>query len=237
MQIPNLITHIFFDLDHTLWDFERNSAETLALLLEKYHIASGNIPASNSFIAQYKATNSKMWHLYNHQLISKDELRFRRFREAFAAVGIPIDFDVDKFGEDYMELCPRMQHVFDGAHEILTHASKKYIIAIITNGFIEATYNKMNYSGLMAYFKPENIIITENLGVQKPHKKVFETALSHTNGLAQNALMVGDNMDSDIVGAYNAGIFPIWFNPHREEQFQHENLIEINTLKKLMDYI
>lgn len=237
MQIPNLITHIFFDLDHTLWDFERNSSETLGILLEKYDISPINSPLSNLFIAQYKTTNREMWHLYNHQKISKDELRYRRFREAFGAVGVNINFDVDLFGDEYVEHCTRMPHIFEGVHEVLAHASQKYTIAIITNGFLEATFNKMNHSGLMPYFKEEHIIITEKIGVQKPHKIVFETALTITNGLASNALMVGDNIDSDVVGAYNAGIYPIWFNPHHEEQRIHDNMIEINYLKKLMDYI
>ncbi len=178
-----------------------------------------------------------MWHLYNHQQISKDELRYRRFREAFGAVGVSINFDVDQFGEDYIEQCTRMPHVFEGAHEMLAHVSKKYIIAIITNGFMEATLNKMTHSGLMDYFIPDHIIITEQLGVQKPHKKVFETALSLTNGYAHNAVMVGDNLDSDIGGAYNAGICPVWFNPYSEEQILYQNLVEINNLKALMDYI
>ncbi|MDZ4757507.1 MAG: YjjG family noncanonical pyrimidine nucleotidase [Bacteroidota bacterium] len=237
MQIPKYITHIFFDLDHTLWDFDRNSAETLALLLDRYNIAPTGSLLSNSFLSQYKITNKAMWQLYNYQKITKDELRYRRFREAFGKVGVDINFDVDQFGEDYIELCTRMPHVFENAHEILDHASKKYTVAIITNGFLEATYNKLEHSGLMAYFKPEHILITENIGVQKPHKKVFETALLQTNGKAQHALMVGDNIDSDIGGAYNSGICPVWFNPYHEEQTLYQNLVEINELKSLMNYI
>lgn len=178
-----------------------------------------------------------MWQLYNHHRISKDELRFRRFREAFGHVGIELRFDVDAFGDEYVEQCTRMPHVFDGVHDLLQYASEKYSIAIITNGFLEATHHKLKHSGLHEYFKKEYVFITENIGFQKPHPKVFEVALELTGGVADHSVMVGDNLESDIGGAYRAGICPIWFNPHKEAQHAYENLLEVNDLSGLKQYI
>lgn len=227
------IKHIFFDLDHTLWDFDRNSSEALT---ELYHQLSleNEIEDLAQFIEIYRAVNAKYWHLYNHGKVTKAQVRTERFIETLQHFKVShVEEKAKILGDLYVELSPQKKHVFPGTHETLSYLSNKYQLHIITNGFVEVQHNKLKNSQLTDYFSM--ILCTEELGVNKPNSIVFNTALERTNAMSHESLMIGDNLETDILGAQNCGFKTIHFNP---EKIVHDvNTLEIQALNELCDLL
>jgi putative hydrolase of the HAD superfamily len=223
------IKHIFFDLDHTLWDFDRNSSETLTELY--YQLAlQKEITNLNEFIEVYRRINAKYWHLYNHGKVTKLQVRTERFIETLQHFKVSnLEEKAKILGDQYVQISPQKKHVFPGAHQTLDYLSQKYQLHIITNGFIEVQHTKLKNCQLTDYFSM--ILCTEELGVNKPNPIVYETALERTNALPTESLMVGDNLETDILGAQNCGLKTVHFNP---EKIIHEvQTAEIQALNEL----
>ena len=137
------IKNVFFDLDHTLWDFERNSALTFELLFNKYKLDID----INSFLKVYVPINLEYWRLYRNESISKEYLRFNRLNDAFKKLNIDVSSDlINKLSYDYIENLPKFNHLIDGAHELLLYLKKKYKLNLITNGFRNVHSNKLKNS-------------------------------------------------------------------------------------------
>ena len=167
------IKHIFFDLDHTLWDFDKNSALTFQQIFEEQNI---QIEISD-FLLIYMPINLKYWRLYREDKVSKTNLRYGRLKDTFDAMNYQIsDNLIIKMSEDYIKYLPNYNHLFEDTIEVLEYLSKKYQLHIITNGFEEVQNLKMQKSGILKYFK--EIITSESVGVKKPNAKVFEFAIS-----------------------------------------------------------
>lgn len=227
------VQHIFFDLDHTLWDFEKNSAEALSELFVEMKL-NEEIESMENFIRTYKEINARYWSLYNHGKVTKEQVRTGRFRETLEAFNLSnVPSRADELGAAYIQRSPHKKHIFPHAHEALTYLQDKYQLHIITNGFKEVQFTKLNNCELTQYF--DLILCTEEVGVNKPNPLVFETALSRTNANPAQSLMIGDNPETDIRGAQNCGIETILFNP---ESHAHEvNSVEIQGLKELLDIL
>src|SRR5437868_2935393 len=163
--------HIFFDLDNTLWDFERNSTETLNELYHKHHLGDLGITSVEVFIRTYQERNAMMWEQYRLGKIDKDTLRNKRFNLTFWDLGLDADLVPVALAEDYVSIGPRKNYLFSHAHEVLAYLQKKYTLHIITNGFMEAQHIKLDAADLTKYFS--EIIISEHTGYKKPDVNIF----------------------------------------------------------------
>ncbi|MEI6487890.1 MAG: YjjG family noncanonical pyrimidine nucleotidase [Bacteroidota bacterium] len=222
--------HIFFDLDKTLWDIDANSFETISELFEKHSLLSKGIGSVELFLKEYTRINNRMWEEYRNGTIDKEHLRYNRFHETFSLFNID-DFHLSKaFGDDYVRIAPHKTNLFPHAIEVLNYLHKKYSLHIITNGFEEVQHIKIKNSGLDKYFL--NTITSEAAGFQKPDIRIFEFALRTAQSHAQKSIMIGDNMEADILGAKNAGIHQIYFNPS-EIKHTEQVTFEIKSLDEV----
>jgi putative hydrolase of the HAD superfamily len=196
------IKHIFFDLDNTLWDFEKNSREALLHLFLEHHIEKKCGVGFNTFIDTYEAINHDLWHKYSLQLTTKAELRYQRFYKAFLEFGYKDLNLANTWADDYLKLSPYKTHLIEGTMDVLDYLKDKYTLHIITNGFKEVQHIKLDCCNLKPYF--EHIIISEEHGFNKPDIRIFELAQNLTNSIDVECVMIGDNYDTDIVGALNA---------------------------------
>lgn len=208
--------HIFFDLDHTLWDFDTNSVIALQTIYEQEGLQNKGVADFSHFHKTYKSINDRYWARYHHAEVSKEQLRIGRFSDTLEVYGIH-DTDLsERMADAYIQISPHMTALFDGAIDLLKYLQEKYSLHIITNGFAEVQWIKLEKSGLRPFF--EHIIISEEVGTQKPDKEIFEVALSKAGTKADECIMIGDNYMTDIVGAKAAGLDQIYFNPLRRKR-------------------
>ncbi|BDB52636.1 YjjG family noncanonical pyrimidine nucleotidase [Flavobacterium ammonificans] len=226
----NTIQHVFFDLDHTLWDFDKNSEMAFATLFEKNHPEI----AINDFIEVYAPINQACWKLYQYDLISHEELRYKRLKDSFDALNYAIpDSLIHQIAEDYISILPDNNHLFDGTIELLNYLNPKYHLHIITNGFANVQYKKITNSKIDTYFK--TITNSEMAGVKKPNPIIFQYALDLAQAKKENSIMIGDSLEADVQGAIDFGIKALFFNPNKETS--PEGIIEINHLLELKNYL
>jgi len=202
--------HIFFDLDHTIWDFDKNAEETLYELYDIYQLGAIGVPAAPVFIETYTRNNHQLWAEYHTGKISKDELRETRFKRTFLELGLHPDIVPAAFEDDYVKMGPTKTNLFADAHEVLTYLQSKYTLHLISNGFKESTEIKVVNTDIDRYF--QNVIISEVVGVNKPDPKIFEHALTLAGATKAESLMIGDSLEADVYGALNFGIDAIFFN-------------------------
>ncbi|MDT0552594.1 YjjG family noncanonical pyrimidine nucleotidase [Urechidicola vernalis] len=221
-------THIFFDLDHTLWDFDKNSALTFKKIFEL-----NRIPVNvEKFLNYYQNINLKYWRLYRVDKVTKEQLRYGRLKDTFEILKIDFSDDViSKLSEDYITYLSTFNHLFHGTHELLTYLKTKYTLHIITNGFIEVQNKKLENSGIRKYF--DQIITSEQVGVKKPNSKVFKYALQKAGAINTESFMIGDSWEADIMGAKNYGLNVIYCNFGNETVGESipsvKNLLEIKN--------
>jgi putative hydrolase of the HAD superfamily len=223
--------HIFFDLDHTLWDFEKNSSETLAELYDHYHLAERENFSKNEFISTFHSVNKALWTSYNNGKLNRDELREDRFKIIFNRLGAPGSSVIDEIAHEYLRICPTKANLFPFAVDVLNYLKQHYILHIITNGFEEIQSLKLSSSRINQYFA--EIVTSDSSGFIKPHKGIFDYALSKTKAFCYDCIMVGDDLEADILGAKNASMDHIFFNPvglEHKEKVTHE----ISCLSQLM---
>jgi putative hydrolase of the HAD superfamily len=205
------IRHIFFDLDRTLWDFETNSREALSEIFHERKLAERGVVSLNAFLDAYIRNNDLCWDLYRKNLISKSDLRVRRFSLTLAAFDLEDEALAAELGEDYVERSPRKTALFPGAPETLRALSAKFRLHIITNGFEEVQMLKLSSTGLRSYFV--HIITSEMAGSKKPDPAIFDFALSKTGAAPFQSLMIGDDPAVDVLGAMESGMQGILFDP------------------------
>jgi len=232
-QTSLMIKHIFFDLDHTIWDFDRNAQETLMELYELYKLKELGLASAENFIATYTVNNHQLWAQYHVGKITKEALRQERFRKTFLDLGLQPEVIPANFEDDYVAMGPTKTNLFDGAEKVLTYLQNKYHLHIISNGFKEAVVTKMTVSKLNPYFK--NVVISEDVGVNKPDKAIFEYALNLAQAKKQESIMIGDSIEADIYGAQNFGMRAIFFNPLKANKPSdvHE---QIHHLEELLNH-
>jgi putative hydrolase of the HAD superfamily len=228
-----MIKHIFFDLDHTIWDFDRNAEETLTELYAQYQLESLGLRSSREFIDTYTENNQLLWAEYHLGKITKETLRSERFSKTFIQLGIQPSHIPSQFEDDYVRLTPTRTNLFEGSEKVLTYLQKKYTLHIISNGFKESTLIKMDKSGLNPYFA--NVIISEDVGVNKPNKAIFEYALRLASAQKEESIMIGDSLEADIRGAQDYGMKAIYFNPMNKEK-PEDVLWQITHLEELLHH-
>ncbi|AXG67913.1 putative HAD-hydrolase YfnB [Kordia sp. SMS9] len=190
------ITDIFFDLDHTLWDFEKNSALTFKKILAENKVEVDH----DRFLAVYVPVNLEYWRLFREEKISKKELRYQRLAKTFQAINFEVSDElINTLSEQYIQYLSSFNHLFEYAEELLKNLQEKYNLHIITNGFREVQHKKIKASGILSYF--EHIVDSESVHVKKPNPKIFEHALDLANVAPENAMMIGDSLEADVLGA------------------------------------
>lgn len=224
--------HIFFDLDHTLWDFDKNAEETIYELYHTYSLKDLGVSAADLFIETYTRNNHQLWAKYHIGEISKAELRETRFKKTFIELGVDANRIPLQFEDDYVRICPTKTNLFPQTHEILSYLQEKYHLHLISNGFKESTECKVKQSNLAPYFK--NIVISEVFGINKPDKAIFQYALDLAQGNISESIMIGDSIEADIRGALNFGMDALYFNPNKLElpndiTWQIQDLSELKT--------
>ena len=224
------ITDVFFDLDHTLWDFEKNSA----LAFETIFKMKGIPVDISNFLKFYVPLNKVYWERYRKDEITQKEMRFGRLKDAFGLLKYSIeDNEILLLSEQYLYYLPKYNHLFEGTIEILDYLKSKYNLHIITNGFAEIQENKLNNSYITHYFK--TITNSEMAGVKKPNHLIFEYALDLAKAQKENSIMIGDCIEADVQGALDAGLDAIFFNGNNE--VVADDIKQVNYLLELKKYL
>ena len=225
----NNITDVFFDLDHTLWDFEKNSALAFETVFKMQDVEINMA----EFLQFYVPINREYWERYRKDEISQKELRYGRLKDSFDSIQYAVSDDlIELLSVEYIHYLPKFNHLFDGTIEILDYLKTKYNLHIITNGFASAQTRKLKNSKLEHYF--ETITNSEMAGAKKPNRTIFEFALTSANALKLDSLMIGDSYEADVLGAQDAGIEAIFFNEQQvevdEQVHQISHLLELKKL-------
>lgn len=229
MKITN-IEDVFFDLDHTLWDFDKNSEMTFEGIFQRDHPGI----EITAFIEKYVPINQACWKLFQYDKISHDELRYNRLKHSFDAINYSVsDEQIEIIAQEYIHLLPDNNYLFDGAFEILEYLNSNYKLHIITNGFAEVQQRKIKNSKLHDYF--HTITNSEMAGVKKPNPIIFEYALDLAKAKKENSIMIGDSLDADVQGALDMGLDAIYFNSDKLPVDQ--NIKQVNHLLELKKYL
>lgn len=224
------IKHVFFDLDHTLWDFDKNSALTFHKIFELHKLDVD----SNQFLSVYEPINLNYWKLYREEKIDKSNLRYKRLKDTFDAIEFEVSDDtINQLSEDYITYLTTFNHLFEGTFDILRHLKQQYQLHIITNGFDEAQQKKMDNANISQYFT--TITNSEIAGVKKPNPIIFNYALDMAKAKPHESIMIGDNIEADIFGALDVGFDAILFNYHKVQAEAH--IKQVNSLLDLKMYL
>lgn len=229
MKLTN-IKDIFFDLDHTLWDFDKNSALTFQKIFNENNIEV----ELQKFLKIYEPLNLNYWKLYREEKIDKESLRYGRLADTFQALNYKVtDVVIHQLSEDYISFLTTYNHLFDNTIEILEYLNPNYNLHIITNGFKEVQQGKLNKSKINHFF--DTVTNSEMVGVKKPNPKIFQHALQLAKANPEQSIMIGDNYEADILGALNIGFDAICFNYHKEELDGHiKSIDQLIELKKYL---
>ncbi len=230
MENRLLVKDVFFDLDHTLWDFDKNSMLAFKRVFVKFKIEV----EFDDFIKIYEPINLAYWKKYREERVTKEALRRGRLIDSFKEFNkeYPVHF-IDDMAEAYIDELPLDNHLFDGTLHILDYLTEKYQLHIITNGFEEVQYKKLKNSGIFHYFS--TITTSEEVGLKKPNPLVFEKAMKKANASPYLSVMIGDSFEADILGADNLGMETIFYN-YRNESIPN-NFRKVNALKEIKSHL
>jgi putative hydrolase of the HAD superfamily len=202
---------LFFDLDHTLWDFETNSRETIQELYTTHRLAELGIVDFDGFYNTYSAHNHRLWDRYTKGFIKQEELRWKRVYLSLLDFKVANEPLAREMSQAYLEILPNKKHLFPYTIEILEYLKQKdYKMHLITNGFETVQFKKIKNSGIADYFI--EVITSEASNSLKPHKDIFEYALKNANATVEKSIMIGDNESADIQGGINIGMDTIFVN-------------------------
>jgi putative hydrolase of the HAD superfamily len=226
--------HLFFDLDHTIWDFEANSRQTLLQLYHDLDLKEKGIDDFEKFHKNYLVHNDKLWERYRNGFIKVDELRWKRMWLTLLDFKNGDETLAREMGNIFLELLPTRKILFPYTIEILNYLTqKKYQLHLITNGFEKTQHSKLKNSGLDKFFK--EVITSESSNSLKPHKEIFDYALSKTGAKKEESIMIGDSIEVDIQGAMNAGIDQVYVNHLSNNDHNVKPTYTVYSLKELED--
>lgn len=204
--------HLFFDLDHTLWDFERNSSESLDDIFHQLSLADHGVYSKQRFIESFIKINTQLWDDFDHGRIHHSYIRENRFLMVFDSLGVPCPENHLEIGELYLNTLPNKKHLLQGALETLNYLKQiGYQLHIVTNGFTEIQARKISSSGISHFF--ENVVTFENANAKKPDPDIFAYALQQAAASKDECIMIGDNWVADIMGASQFGLDTVYYNP------------------------
>ena len=225
--------HLFFDLDHTLWDFETNSRHTLDELYDSMQLKSKGIDDFDAFHRRYLVHNDQMWDRYRKGFIKVDELRWKRFWLTLLDYKIGDEKLAREMAVHFLDLLPTRTALFPSTTDVLDYlVQKKYDLHLITNGFEKIQHSKLKYSGIDKYFI--EVITSEGSNSLKPHKDIFDFAIRKAKADARHSIMIGDDPEVDIKGAMNAGIDQVFVN-HTEKEIDFKPTFIVTSLSQLKE--
>lgn len=227
--------HLFFDLDHTLWDFETNSKETIRELFATHRLHETVTDDFDLFFEKYSFHNKRLWHRYNHGFIKQAELKWKRMWHTLLEFKLGDEALAKKLSAEFLEILPGKKALFPHTKEILGYLTNKdYKLHLITNGFEQVQWRKLDNAQIAHYFS--SVITSEAACSLKPHKEIFDFAIDKAGCCYHESIMLGDNLDADILGAMNAGMDTIFVNHIKEETALKPTHI-IYHLKELEDIL
>lgn len=228
------IVHIFFDLDRTLWDFEKSAEQTFVEIYHHHKLFDKGVPSVSEFHKAYTIHNNRLWDQYRKGEIEKEVLRGLRFNLSLKDFDI-IDRDLgEKIGNDYVRISPLKVNLFPYSIEILEYLYPKYKMHIITNGFSEVQDTKLKVSGMDKYFI--EVITSEEAGVKKPHPGIYKFAFKKTGASADESIMIGDDYEVDIIGARDVNMEQIFFDPEKKSG-KNGSTFHISCLKEIEEIL
>lgn len=204
---------LFFDLDHTLWDFEQNSFNTLQYIYDSHELSKIGVPSIDVFYNHYRAHNERLWARYRNGFIGREELKWKRMWLTLIEFKIGNEQLARTLSQVYLDTLPTQQALFPFTIEVLDYCKEKYDLNLITNGFEDTQWKKLNAAGIGHYFS--HVITSETSNSLKPHAPIFEYAIQAAGADRQSSLMIGDSLDADIAGAQAFGMDQVFFNPER----------------------
>ena len=211
------IDWVFLDLDNTLWDFDGNAEEALKVLFDRHQLEFHTNYQVDQFILLYKDVNHAYWAKYEKGEVDKETLRTRRFTDTFELMGLPHALHPNNVWQEYLDICPLMTRLMPGALECLEILSKHFKIGILTNGFEETQTIKLKESGIGRFV--DFVQSSERVGLAKPAPDFFQLALNSVNCAAENAIYIGDNFKTDVLGGLSVGMRTFWY--------RYDNTIQI----------
>lgn len=226
--------YVFIDLDDTIWDFHANAKSSLHEIYEQRKFGR-YFESFDQYFSIYAKRNLELWDLYGRGEVTKEFLSLERFLYPLLQVDINDPQLAREIGREYLEMLPTRTELVPHAKELLDYLHTKYPLTVVSNGFIEVQYKKLRSSGLEKYFS--HVVLSEEANALKPDKRIFEHALKLNNASATETIMIGDSYDADIVGAQNAGIDQVWFNPNIETEIDSNATYNISDLRKLYDIL
>jgi putative hydrolase of the HAD superfamily len=220
---------VFIDLDDTLWDFHANAKSSLQEIYDRRNLGRF-FDSFEQYFSMYAKRNLELWEEYGKGTISKAELSLERFLHPLLQVGINNSSLAIEIGNEYLEILPTRTALVPYAKELLEYLYPKYPLTIVSNGFVEVQYKKLHSCHLEQYFS--HVVLSEAAKALKPDKRIFEFAMQQNNVTANECIMIGDSYEADIVGAINAGIDQVYFNPlsdspEKEATYRVQGLEEI----------
>lgn len=225
--------HLFFDLDHTLWDFDANAKATLQQLHFDLKLVDKGIHDFDLFHKNYLLHNEKLWARYRNGQIRQDELRIKRMWLTLLDFKIADEDLTRQLSELFLQLLPTRTILFPDTLEVLQYlTSKGYQLHLITNGFETTQHAKLKHSGLHNFFKV--VITSEGSNSLKPQKEIFDFALQKTGAKLEESIMIGDTLDVDILGAMNAGMDQVHVNFNNSPQ-DLTPTYSVSSLKELKE--
>ena len=225
---------LFIDLDDTLFDFAAASREAFRETYEQLGY-SRFFDSFDQWLGIYEPCNKKLWQEYNAGKINKAQLNKIRYNYPLEVVGCPDEELGTRFGVEALSRIPHKNMLLPGAIELLEYLSPKYEMFILSNGFMELQSQKMATTGLTKYFK--RVILSEEIGVNKPHPELFEYALEVSGAQKNSTLMIGDAFESDIIGAANSGLDQMFLNRVGEKELSFRPTFEVSELCEIQKYL
>lgn len=227
--------HLFFDLDHTLWDFDANAKATLQQLHIDLKLVDKGIHDFDLFYKNYLEHNEKLWARYRNGYIKQEELRIKRMWLTLLDFHVADEELARQLSELFLQLLPTRTILFPDTKEVLQYLTDKgYQLHLITNGFELTQHGKLKSSGINHFFK--EIITSEGSSSLKPQKEIFDYALKKTGATVKESLMIGDSLEVDIAGAIAVGMDQAHVNYNRTEQSLYPTYT-VTELKQLKEFL
>ena len=226
--------NLFIDLDDTLYDFSAASQESFKETYDLLHY-DRFFKSFEHFYSIYEPYNLELWHIYGKGKITKEELNKRRYSYPLEVVGVYDQELADTFCREALGRIPTKNRLIEGATELLEYLHPKYNLYILSNGFKELQSRKMHTAGIDKYF--DALILSEDIGINKPNRELYEYALQKTSSKVEESIMIGDMFETDIVGAANIGMKQIYFNPKKKENHTFAPTYMVTELLQIKDIL
>lgn len=226
--------HLFFDLDNTLFDF--GASENIVLHdLYDLHLKNEKFSSFEEFLQIYESINNRLWADYREHKISKEAVKYGRFHETLLQKNIDDETLARNMGDSFVHKCTLTNILVEGAKEVIEKLYNKYELHIISNGFVEAQYRKLETTGLRPYFK--SITLSEEIKIQKPNRQFFEHAFKTVNARKTESLIIGDSWEIDVEGAINFGVDAVFFSYYGEIPPKKgiKTIFKLNELLSFLD--